>query len=376
MAGGRAGQAVQRVVDGAVADQAECPRASMRRDRRPCRGRARRLVAVALVAMAMSACGAATRPGAVTTVPAARSLPCHGPAGLVVWQPDGQQDQPMLDRWCHSVGPPVVDVAQASPAQVRRLLVLSWNAGVGAGRLAALVDLVRARAPTPASGDVGLVVLVQEAFRGGPDVPEHLPAGLDAPGSIRPGRPVPDIVEVARTLGMSLVYVPSMRNGPATSRYEREDRGNAILSTEPVTDVSAFELPFAKQRRVAVAATLTVRGSGGKVRVVAAHLDTPGRGTLGQAKALARFIAGGQGDVPVVLGIDTNALLGRSGPIVGQLEAALPLPPSCRSGRTGPWPFGRLDFVFTNLPEARTTCETLTDRYGSDHVPVLLTVDW
>jgi endonuclease/exonuclease/phosphatase family metal-dependent hydrolase len=334
------------------------------------------LIAAALAAIALSACGATTRPIAVTTVPAVRSLPCHGPAGRVVWRPDGQPDQPTLDRWCGSVGAPIVNVADQAPAQVRRLLVLSWNVGVGAGRLAALVDLLRARAPKPASGEVGLVVLLQEAFRGGPDVPEDVPAGVDAPGAIRPDRPTPDIVEVARALGMSLVYVPSMRNGAAASRYEREDRGNAILSTEPLTDVTAFELPFAKQRRVAVAATVTVRGSGTKLRVVAAHLDTPGRGTIGQARELAEFIASAKGDVPLVLGIDTNALLGRSGAIVGQLEKVLPLSPSCTRGRTGPWPFGRLDFVFTNLPDATTTCETLTDGYGSDHVPVLLTVDW
>ena len=68
--------------------------------------------------------------------------------------------------------------------------------------------------------------------------------------------------------------------------------------------------------------------------------------------------------MPLVLGIDTNALLGRSGAVVGHLEEVLPFPPSCTRGRTGPWPFGRVDFVFTNLPDGTTTCETLTDRYG------------
>ena len=299
-------------------------------------GRSRGLIGAALAAIAMSGCGASTRPGAVVTVPATRSLACHGPTGLVAWKPDGQHDQPTLDRWCASVGPPVVDVAEPSAAHVRRLLVVSWNVGVGAGRLAALVDLLRARAAKPVSGDVGLVVLLQEVFRGGADIPEGVPAGVDAPGAIRPERPAPDIVEVAKTLGMSLVYVPSMRNGPATSRYEREDRGNAILSTEPLTDVTAFELPFAKQRRVAVAATVTVRGSGGsKVRVVTAHLDTPGRGTIGQARTLAEFIASAKGDVPLVLGIDTNALLGRSGAVVGQLEAGAHAPAFLHQGSHG-----------------------------------------
>ena len=290
--------------------------------------------------------------------------------------PDGQADQVRLDRWCDSVGAPVVDLVNPDPVRIGRLLVVSWNVGVGAGRLAALVDLLRARTPKPASGEVGLVVLLQEAFRAGPAVPEDVPVGVDVPGAIRPGRPTADIVEVARTLGMSLVYVPSMRNGAGTSPYEREDRGNAILSTEPLSDITAFELPFAKQRRVVVAATATVRGSGQRVRVVAGHLDTPGRGTVGQAAALAGFIAGAKGSLPLVLGIDTNALLGRSGRVVGRIEAVLPLPSSCTRGRTGPWPFGRVDFVFTNLPVETTRCETLADRYGSDHVPVLLTVEW
>lgn len=367
---------MQGSADRTLADHVGHGSIGMRRDRRSGRGRGCRLIAAGLAAIVIGGCGAGTRPAAVTIVPAVRSLPCHGPAGLIAWQPQGQQRQPTLDRWCQSVGTPVVHVADPLPAQVRRLVVLSWNVGVGAGRLAALVDLIRARAPKPAGGDVGLVVLLQEAFRGGPDIPEHVPPGLDAPGAIRPDRPAPDIVEVARTLGMSLVYVPSMRNGPATSRYEREDRGNAILSTEPLTDVTAFELPLAKQRRVAVAATVTLRGGGGTVRVVAAHFDTPGRGTAGQARALAGFVAGLRGDVPVVLGIDTNAVFGRRGAAVGTLEAVLPLPASCTGGRTGAWPFGRLDFVFTDVPAGRITCETLTDRHGSDHVPVLLTVEW
>ena len=48
-----------------------------------------------------------------------------------------------------------------------------------------------------------------------------------------------------------------MRNGrpPQTD----EDRGNAILSTEPLADLTAIELPFEQQRRVAVAATLRSR---------------------------------------------------------------------------------------------------------------------
>jgi hypothetical protein len=64
------------------------------------------------------------------------------------------------------------------------------------------------------------------------------------PSAIRPGRPGLDVVALAKKYDLSLAYVPSMRNGSATDPLEREDRGNAILSTEPLSDARAIELPF------------------------------------------------------------------------------------------------------------------------------------
>ena len=46
-----------------------------------------------------------------------------------------------------------------------------------------------------------------------------------------------------------------MRNGPEL----REDRGNAIISTEPLLDPFALELPLARQRRVALGAAVRSR---------------------------------------------------------------------------------------------------------------------
>src|SRR3954468_11190427 len=64
-----------------------------------------------------------------------------------------------------------------------------------------------------------------------------------------------------------------MRNGGAESR---EDRGNAILSSLPLSDLAAYELPFERQRRVALAATIsgsTTAGTPWRLRIVDAHLD-------------------------------------------------------------------------------------------------------
>ena len=80
-----------------------------------------------------------------------------------------------------------------------------------------------------------------------------------------------DVDDHAAALGLSMLYVPSMRNGPEL----REDRGNAIISTEPLLDPLALELPLARQRRVALGAAITVQTAQGPrlLQVVDAHLE-------------------------------------------------------------------------------------------------------
>ena len=68
-----------------------------------------------------------------------------------------------------------------------------------------------------------------------------------------------------------MVYVPSMRNGPEL----QEDRGNAIVSTEPLIDPIALELPFERQRRVAIGASVQVRTIAGieRLNLLDVHLE-------------------------------------------------------------------------------------------------------
>ena len=121
--------------------------------------------------------------------------------------------------------------------------------------------------------------------------------------------PQEDVVETARSLGLNLRYAPSMRNGVAAS-----DRGNAILSSLPLEDAHAIELPLVLQRRVAVSARVTVGGI--KLRLVSAHLDPrgpPGHRWLGATgRALqAGYLVNSISDDLVLLGADLNLARGR-----------------------------------------------------------------
>src|SRR5438093_180351 len=85
------------------------------------------------------------------------------------------------------------------------------------------------------------------------------PVGASVPG------PWPkELASIAGEFGSALVYVPSMRSGPAATR---EGRGSAILSTLPLSDPVGIELPWVAQRRVAVMATATALAGGAPRRL-------------------------------------------------------------------------------------------------------------
>lgn len=254
------------------------------------------------------------------------------------------------------------------------LIVVSWNTHVGAARIASLLDDLRSQAGGGAR--VGIVLLLQEVFRRGPDVPAPPPAGSDGAGRIRPPDAAADIVATARSLGLSLAYVPSMRNGEGP-----EDRGNAILSSEPLDEIGAIELPFGRQRRVAVTAIVRPGGTDAALRVVSVHLDTGGARST-QARALATTLNETGAGLPTVVGGDLNALWGRRDAAFAALDAVVPAA-ECGTRRTNTWPWrldlfmgwwrSRVDYLFAAPPASGAMqCETLRDRYGSDHRPIVL----
>jgi endonuclease/exonuclease/phosphatase family metal-dependent hydrolase len=231
-----------------------------------------------------------------------------------------------------------------------------------------------------------MVLLLQEVYRGGPEVPGVLPHGAGFASRLRGARRDggrDEVEAIAGALGMNLYYVPSMRNGaPALSD---EDRGNAILSTLPLDELSAVELPFERQRRVAVGATIAGTGRDGgawRLRVVSAHLDNmvglrrlwiagSEYARARQARGLVSLL---REEDPLVLGADLNTWFGFADQAYREAAAAFP---DTRVTDRRPTFRGllRLDHVFYRLPGGwRADVRRASSAYGSDHHPLVATI--
>jgi endonuclease/exonuclease/phosphatase family metal-dependent hydrolase len=169
-----------------------------------------------------------------------------------------------------------------------------------------------------------------------------------------------------------------MRNGGSASD---EDRGNAILSNLPLSGLEAIELPFERQRRVAISATVEGRTSTGapwRIRLVSAHLDNMGsakRGWVGseygrtrQARGLAALL---HDDRPTILAGDFNTWFGFSDQVFR--ETAHEFPQTRVTDRRATFRgLLRLDHVFYRLPSGwRLDVRRGESRFGSDHYPLV-----
>jgi endonuclease/exonuclease/phosphatase family metal-dependent hydrolase len=300
-----------------------------------------------------------------------------------------------LERWRRNVGSPVaLDLvtpeAKADAAPDRGLVVLSWNVWIGRGRLREVVSRIRQGdfVEQGAHPQSPLVVLVQEAYRSDASVP-RVSAGPAGRVLVAQLKVQEDIVEAAHALGLNLRYAPSMRNGALQS-----DRGNAILSTLPLKEAHATELPLVLQRRVAVSAAVTVGAR--KLRLVSAHLDPrgpPGHRWLGATgrAVQTRHLLASMPDETVILGADLNLGRGRYEPtwkLLGQAGFTFGVPPSAPTWRHTFHALPRLvlDYLLVRdrsgaIGQARVhrLDEHPRDRgprvFGSDHHPLLARIE-
>jgi endonuclease/exonuclease/phosphatase family metal-dependent hydrolase len=331
--------------------------------------------------------------GPAVDAPACRSEALSSVSDWIL--PSDSGDRARLDSWCLAVGPPALHVpARADiPATVDSLAVVVWNTNVGAAEVRRLLSDLR-RGDLSGDGPVEhFVLLLQEVHRQGAEVPIEPPAGSMWAGRIdgRSGDEERiDVVRFAQREGLYLFYVPSMRNGSPRDGGTPEDRGNAILSTLPLEDLAAIELPVERQRRVAVAATVEVRTSADvpwRLRFVSTHLENRARWTrlyrgLGaaqrnQARALVASLELLSPASASAVGGDFNTWFrgGGSGAL-DALRIRYPSPGSHPEGVTRDLPLFlpgvRLDHLFLRLPGGWSGhYELLADRYGSDHVPLV-----
>lgn len=340
----------------------------------------------ALFLLVLAGCSGTAQQGGGLAAGTCRNGPVERP---IAWVLPSQQ-QPQLDPWCAAVGPAVAHAVPSMGRQagaVDSLLVVSWNVHVGGGDLRRFVADLRSGSLT--GGQVPhFALLLQEAWRHGDEVP------IPPPGSVAPGRiekhPPEDrrtsIDRLAGELGLHLLYVPSMRNGAGW--VPREDRGNAILSTLPLEDGVALELPLERQRRVAVAGTVrghTSRGAEWSLQLASVHLENrrpveAGPVGLSGATARARQMAWLLAALPpartAVLAGDLNTWT--RGPDEDVVQLTLP-----HFGDTAPLPPGpthvshvvfreRLDYIFARIPGGSMSgYARAPSAYGSDHYPVL-----
>ena len=278
--------------------------------------------------------------GSGRSASAALTPTCAAPSPGVEWlRVSSTNERPSLDRWCAGVGPPArVEARLAPDALTAPFAVVSWNTHVGAGNLDALIADLRAGKLTNNRPVKDFVLLVQEAYRAGDAVPsldavEWASAVLGA----GPRHARVEVVRAAERLALSSIYVPSMRNGrPGTTA---EDRGNAILTNAPLSDVTrhraAARAPAAGRAR----GDRDVKAGDGPataVRVVSTHFTNmvmhhvwvlSESGRLRQARALAQALPA---DGPHDLGGDLNSWFGYRDAAYRELVARLPSPPPVR----------------------------------------------
>ena len=339
----------------------------------------RPLVLLTLLALhvLLSACA---RP--VRMLPDPDAAGCRAPvsetegARLAWIRPVAESERRALDARCAQVGPPlIVRGTTLGTRPVRRLAVATWNLHDGRGDIGRLVrDLGSGRHGAPAPDAV--VLLLQEFVR-----------ATDADGVGR-------APAVAASLGWHLAYVPARRTRPAGDATHA-DRGTAILSSMPMREFEAIELPVERQRRVALAATVggvTPTGRAWSMRVVNAHLENrpgarrwwirAGAARTRQVEALLDAINlddeshPGDDERLVVLGGDLNTWLGRHEQALRLLRGAFPRW-SQEDARSTLGLRLRLDHLFARLPAGvNAVHHRMDDRYGSDHHPVVAAIDF
>jgi endonuclease/exonuclease/phosphatase family metal-dependent hydrolase len=305
--------------------------------------------------------------------------------------------------WCSVVGPPVVipephPVLAGAPT-TDEFVAGAWNIWMGAADVEAfLLDRLGLRcndgAPVIEGGFRHFALMLQEVHHQSPLVPD-VERGAPVPWGIHPEEGLheeADIVDIAQRCGLALAYVPSARNGWEGADGLGEDKGNAILSSLPLRDVTAIDLPFEGGRKVAVAASVSPPGTTGETRLdlTTVHLDvastlvrtlmTGNQTRIRQARGMLDGLeVGGFTRHAAVVGGDFNTWVSRDASLKAVADQYPESPPVGPEATRGPFPADHI--FFRSGPDGRPTVAadsyvTVDDDYGSDHKARLLVLQF
>ena len=208
---------------------------------------------------------------------------------VIVWKNQASDDDyDNLLSWCQAVGSPVfVEPSEKEKkSSIDKLTLVSWNVHVGSGDLDQFINDLQKGNLTDGEPVKHFVMLLQEAYRQDSSVPVNIPHYANAGNNIHVTTPRgsrDDIITVARNHGLGLFYVPSMRNGRQENTNVPEDRGNAILSTIPISHPMAVELPLERQRRTAIAGNIediSKNKMSWKIQLINVHLENRTSGLM------------------------------------------------------------------------------------------------
>lgn len=343
--------------------------------------------ATCLVAMTMTAGCAGSVRMAIAPEPLAECRaadPASASPALTWIRPTGSREQRALDARCAQVGRPIMPQLAAIP-HAPRLLVATWNVHDGRGDVLGFVEALRRGTPAAPAPDA-IVVLLQEVVRPLPPLDRRAAAVHVRPTAVR------DIPSIVSTLGWHLAYLPARRNRLRPVGAAAADRGVAILSSLPLDDLEAIELPVERQRRVALSAVVSGTAGAGvpwRLRIVNVHLENragarrlfvrAAASRTRQTEALLHALTvspTATSRLPLLVGGDFNFWL-------GPRETALRLLrdqvgsfslEDVRPTMDNSW---RLDYLFPRLPPSvRATQRRLDSTFGSDHYPVAAMLDF
>ena len=359
------------------------------------------LAALATV-LGVSGCLPASDVARLTPGNRACTVSATGP-GVSWYGPAGAGDAANLEEWCRTVGPavfqsrPPAATFDGGPTGVGLgtsgdVLVASWNPNAGAGDLLRFIEDELGHSCASGRPESHFVLLLQEALRRSPDIPATGPSrAIPPPVSESPrGSERVDVVRGAQRCGLSLFYVAAARNGAGEREGLREEKGNAILSSLPISDPAVVELPFEGARRVSAVATVTAP-TGDSFRVASVHflssarpwrvLTTGNASRLREASGLLEaldHIEAETGALPTIAAGDLNTWSMRETALLHLRDHFEDSPDPLDEPTRGSFPTDHILFRSGPSSLAEIPSESyrrIDDTYNSDHHPVIAALE-